>query len=103
LAVGNLADGEILLEARARTRDADAFIGLDAGAGAFRDANLDAQGVPGLELGKLALFLDFGGLFGLKLANEVHRFIPLLFFEQPERPTLAGRICAASATSSGKQ
>src|SRR5690606_19894434 len=92
---GNLADGEAFLEAGAGTGDADAFIGLHAGAGAFGDANLHAHGVAGLEFGELALFLDLGGLLGLELTDDVHRFKPLLSSRQPERPALASQLPAA--------
>ena len=37
-AVGNLADGEVFVDAAAGTGDADAFIGLNAGTRAFRNA-----------------------------------------------------------------
>ena len=50
LAVGDLADGEALVEAAAVAGDADALIGLDAGALAFRDLDVDDDGVAGLEI-----------------------------------------------------
>src|SRR5260221_1886538 len=40
-AVGNLADGKTLIEPAAGTADADAFIGLDAGAVAFDHLDVD--------------------------------------------------------------
>ena len=49
LAVGNLADGEALVEAAAGPRDADAFIGLHAGALAFLDLDVDDDRVARLE------------------------------------------------------
>src|SRR5690606_17746050 len=64
-AVGDLADGEVLVEAGAGAGNDDALIGLDAGARSFGDAHLDADGVARLEFGKLALGFDLGGLLGL--------------------------------------
>src|SRR5690606_14216740 len=76
LAVGNLANREVLLEARAGAGDADALIGLDAGARTFGDAHLNADGVARLEFGKRALGFDLGGLLGLELTDDVHRVEP---------------------------
>src|SRR6185369_6780195 len=44
-AVGDLADGEALVEPAAGTADADAFIGLHAGALAFDHLDVDDHGV----------------------------------------------------------
>src|ERR1700685_1747123 len=49
LAVGDLAHREILVEAMAASRDADAFVSLDAGALAFGDLDVDDDGVARLE------------------------------------------------------
>ena len=49
LAVGNLADGEALVQAAAGAGDADALIGLDAGTVAFADLHVDDDGVARLE------------------------------------------------------
>src|SRR5690606_29828529 len=78
-AVRDLPDGEVLLEARTRTRDADAFVGLNAGARTFGHANQNADGVARLEFRKLALGFNLGGLFGLELTNDVHRPDPSFF------------------------
>src|SRR6185369_2543154 len=48
-AVGDLADGEALVEPAAGTADADAFIGLHAGALAFDHLDVDDHGVAGAE------------------------------------------------------
>src|SRR5690606_31407182 len=72
-AVGNLADREILLEARAGTRDHHALIGLHAGARTFGDANQNAHRIAGLEFGKRALRFDLGSLFGFDLTDDIHR------------------------------
>ena len=50
LAVGDLAHREILVEALPAARDADAFIGLHAGALAFGDLHVDDHRIAGLEL-----------------------------------------------------
>src|ERR1700679_84535 len=50
-AVGNLAHGEVLVEARAGAADADAFIGLDTAAFALDDLDVADEGVPRLEIG----------------------------------------------------
>src|SRR5919107_1040892 len=69
-AVGDLADREALLEAAAGPGDADAFIGLHAGALAFLDLHVDDDGVAGLKIGnRLA---ELGDLFLLELLNDVH-------------------------------
>src|SRR5262245_14005908 len=44
LAVGNLANGEALIDATAGAADADAFIGLHAGAVAFDDLHIHHHG-----------------------------------------------------------
>src|SRR6185437_15172424 len=49
-AVGNLADRKALVEATAGAADADAFIGLHAGAVAFDHLDVDDQGVAGSEI-----------------------------------------------------
>ncbi|EGE57286.1 hypothetical protein RHECNPAF_4460058 [Rhizobium etli CNPAF512] len=78
-AVGDLANGEVFLQAAAGAGDADAFIGLNAGTVAFRDLHVDADGVARGEFGEGALGFDLGGLFGLELLNDVHR-LNLWFF-----------------------
>ena len=50
LAVGDLADREALLEAAAGAGDADALVGLHAGALAFLDLDVDDHGVARLEI-----------------------------------------------------
>src|SRR5690606_41466763 len=63
--VGNLANREALAQTATRTGDANAFIGLHAGACAFRYAHENADAVAGRKLRKSALCCNFGGLFGL--------------------------------------
>src|SRR5882672_9086857 len=53
LAVGDLAHGEILVEAGAGAPDADALIGLDAGTLALDHLDVDDQRVARLEVGNL--------------------------------------------------
>ena len=50
LAVGDLADREALLDAAAGAGDADALVGLHAGALAFLDLDVHDDGVAGLEI-----------------------------------------------------
>src|SRR5271167_1817745 len=45
LAVGNLAHREVLVEAVAAPRDADAFVSLDAGPFAFSHLDVDDDGI----------------------------------------------------------
>src|SRR3984885_11054928 len=71
-AVGNLAHGEALVEPAAGAADADAFIGLHAGAIAFHHLDVDDQGIAGPEVGNR---LAGGQLFELlffELLDEVH-------------------------------
>src|SRR5258707_5904386 len=49
-AVGDLANGEALVEPAAGTADADAFIGLHAGALAFDHLDVDDHGIAGTKL-----------------------------------------------------
>src|SRR5690606_27638623 len=78
-AVGDLANGEALVDAAARTGDADAFLGLYAGTGAFANADVDADGVAGFEFRQLALGFDLGGLFGFQLLDNVHGQTSMFF------------------------
>src|ERR1700683_312080 len=71
-AVGNLANREALLQAAAVARDADAFIGLNAGALAFLDLHIDDDGVAGLEGRDFGGLAKLGGLFGLDRLDDVH-------------------------------
>ena len=92
LAVGNLANREVLLEARAGAGDADALIGLDAGARTFGDAHLDADRVARLEFGERALGFDLGGLFGLELTDDVHLAEPFFVLAPARAPALADQF-----------
>ena len=71
-AVGDLADGEALLQAAAAAGDADALIGLDAAALAFGDLDVDDDRVAGGEIGDWAGGAELGGLFGLQRLDDVH-------------------------------
>src|SRR4051812_4955180 len=76
LAVGNLADREALVQAMAGAADADAFVGLDAGALAFDHLDVDDHGVARLEVRNgLARGEPFGLLLVERL-NQVHRNSP---------------------------
>src|SRR5690606_18504332 len=76
LTVGNLADGEILVEPGAGAADADAFIGLDTAALALNDLHVDAKRIAGLEFRDRALFGESGNLFAVELFDNVHRLNP---------------------------
>src|SRR5690606_3416144 len=73
-AEADLAHGEGACDALAVVaRDADAFVVLHAGAGAFGGLETDADGITGAEVGNgLA---QFGDLFRLEFCDNVHRHI----------------------------
>src|ERR1700734_2273729 len=93
LAVGNLAHREVLVEAVAAPRDADAFVGLDAGALAFRD--LDDDGVAGLERRNLGPG-QFGRVLGLDRLDDVHVDLTPAVTPERERPRRALRRAVVS-------
>ena len=67
LAIGNLADGEVLVDAAAGAADAYAFIGLNAGALAFHHLDVDADGVAGAKFRHAALLETLGDLLFFEL------------------------------------
>ena len=69
-AVGDLADGEALVEAAAGTGDAHALVGLHAGPLAFDDLDIDLEGVAGLEIRHL--LAEAGDLLAIELLDNVH-------------------------------
>src|SRR5438874_4695600 len=71
-AVGDLANGEALVEPAAGTADADAFIGLHAGALAFDHLDVDDHGVAGAEFRDRLGRRQFIELLFFELLNEVH-------------------------------
>src|SRR5437868_428371 len=76
LTVGNLAHRKVLVESRAGAADADAFIGLDAGALPFDHLVIDENRITRPEFGD---FLPRGKLCHLllfELLNEIHRNSP---------------------------
>src|SRR5262249_31737905 len=75
-AVGDLAHGEALVEARAGAADADALIGLHAGAVAFDHLHVDDHGVAGGDLRILLVGRQFVELLFFELLDEVHRKSP---------------------------
>src|SRR5690606_35370694 len=89
LAIGNLADGEILVEPRAGARDAHALEGLDARPGTLGHAHEHAHGVTGRKGGKRALGSDLLSLLGLELTDKVSRLV-LLFFSNRQSAHPAG-------------
>src|SRR5712692_4107930 len=84
LAVGDLAHGEVLVEARAGATDADALIGLHAAALALDHLDVHEQRVAGLEVGDVLAGGKLGDLLFFELLNEIH-----------------GRFSVGSATSAG--
>ena len=72
LAVGNLADREILVDPAAGASDAHALIGLHAGAVAFDDLDVDAERVARSELRDLPLLGKRCGLLFLELFDDIH-------------------------------
>src|ERR1700733_3119656 len=95
LAVGNLAHREVLVEAVAAPRDADAFVGLDAGALAFRDLDVDDDGVAGLERRNLGPG-QFGRVLGLDLLDDVHVNLTPAVTPERDRPRRALRRAVVS-------
>ena len=71
LAIGDLADREVLVEAAAAARNAHALIGLNAGALAFRDLHVDDDRIAGLERRHLRAG-QLGRVLSLDLLNDVH-------------------------------
>ena len=68
---GEFPDREILVHARARAGDAEAFKGLDALALAFLDLHVDAQRVAGLEIRDFLAFGDAGDFLGFEDLDEM--------------------------------
>src|SRR5262249_44573433 len=71
LAIGNLAHGEALVDAATGAADADALIGLHAGAIAFHDLDIDDHGVAWREIGDVLLGGQFVVLLFFELLDEV--------------------------------
>src|ERR1700728_2068641 len=71
-AVGNLADGEALIEPAAGTADADGLTRLHAGAIAFHHLDVDDQGIAESEIGNVLAGGQFFELLFFKLLNQVH-------------------------------
>src|SRR5215813_11624533 len=72
LAVRNLAHGEILVEARARAADANALIGLDAGALALDHLDVDEDGVARREIRDRLAGGQLRDLLFFELVNQIH-------------------------------
>src|SRR5437660_9034913 len=72
LAVGDLADREALVQAMAGAADADALVGLDAGAFAFDHLDVDDHGVARLEVRNGLAGGELLGLLLVERLNEVH-------------------------------
>src|SRR6266851_8126962 len=72
LAVGNLAHREVLVEARPGAADADALIGLDAGALALDHLDVDEEGVAGLEVRNVLAGGEIGNLLFFELLDQIH-------------------------------
>src|SRR5262252_9332390 len=72
LAIGNLAYGEILVEARARAADTNALISLDAGAVALDHFDIDENRVARREIRDFLAGGKFLNLLFLELVNQIH-------------------------------
>src|SRR5712692_7165558 len=84
LAIGDLAHGEVLVEAGAGAADADALIGLHAAALALDHLDVDQHRVAGLEIGDVLAGGKLGDLLFFERLNEIH-----------------GKFSVGSATSAG--
>src|ERR1700733_7454262 len=71
-AVGNLADGEILVEPGPGAADAYSFVGLHAGALAFDDLDVDHHGVARLKFGDFLAGGELRHLFVFDFLDQVH-------------------------------
>src|SRR5262249_13192900 len=87
LAIRDLADGEILVEAAARAGDADAFIGLDAGARTLGHLDIDAKRVARREFRDGAPAGNGVSLLLLDFLADVHGARPSLPRQQPRQPS----------------
>src|SRR5581483_2930545 len=70
--VRNLADGEVLVEAVAGAADANAFIGLNAGALALDHLDVDLNGVARAEVGHVLAGGKLCHLFVFELLEQIH-------------------------------
>src|SRR5262249_7766998 len=75
-AIGDLADGKAFLQTAAIAGDADAFIGLNAGALAFDDLDVHDDRVAGLKLRNVLASGKAGNFFLLDSLNQVHNRSP---------------------------
>src|ERR1700738_3257844 len=96
-AVGNLAHRKTLIEPAAGTADADAFIGLHAGAVAFDHLDVDDHGVAGREVGNLPGGRQLVALFLCELLDEVHWKSP-----SAARPAFWGLVFLPSTCGIGR-
>src|SRR5688500_10116844 len=76
LAIADLADGEVAVQAGILAADADALISLHALARAFDDLDVHLDGVAGLEVRDLAVGRQLVDLFLLDRLNDVHGSCP---------------------------
>ena len=72
LAVGNLAHGEVLVDAGAGAADHHALVGLGADAVALDHLHHHLDGIAGAELGHAALCRDGAHLLALELLDDIH-------------------------------
>src|SRR3954454_3242764 len=76
LAIGDLADGEVLIEAGARPSDADALIGLDAGALALHHLDVDQHRIARAKIRNLLAGRKLCDLLLFELLNQIHGNYP---------------------------
>src|SRR5215470_6383254 len=72
LAIGDLANREVLVEARARAADADALVSLDAALLALDHLDVDEHGVARLEVGDVLAGGKLRYLLLFELLDQVH-------------------------------
>src|SRR4029079_6424423 len=72
LSVRNLAHREVLVDAAARTADADAFVSLHTRLVAFDDLDVDQHRVARLEVGNVLARRELLDLLLIELLNDIH-------------------------------
>src|SRR5450631_242341 len=84
-AVGNLADGEVLVDPAAGAADAHTLVGLDAALVAFHHLDVDQHGVARREVGNILAGREFLDLLFVDLLDDVHGLSLRRQRQQPAR------------------
>src|SRR5262249_12937489 len=101
LAVRNLAHREVFVEPGARAADADALVGLDAGALALDHLDVDEEGIAGLEVRNFLAGGKLGNLLFLELLDQIHGNSPSGSAKCGRRGVLIGWAGRASSSDPG--